>query len=96
MIGLLSALFTQQFKTQYTVTQEQNVTFIGGYSQVRKFGLHKSENEFGLHKSEKMIHICCMARSLRSLRQVATLRHGHMARRFAPAFKALEYVNIAD
>ena len=32
----------------------------------------------------------CMARSLRSLRQVATLRHGHMARRFAPAFRALE------
>ena len=31
-----------------------------------------------------------MARSLRSLRQVATLRHGHMARRFAPAFRALE------
>ena len=30
-----------------------------------------------------------MARSLRSLRQVATLRHGHMARRFAPAFRAL-------
>ena len=26
---------------------------------------------------------CCMARSLRSLRQVATLRHGHMARRSA-------------
>ena len=26
-----------------------------------------------------------MARSLRSLRQVATLKHGHMARRFAPA-----------
>ena len=31
----------------------------------------------------------CMARSLRSLRQVATLRHGHMALRFAPAFRAL-------
>ena len=30
-----------------------------------------------------------MARSLRSLRQVATLRHVHMARRFAPAFRAL-------
>ena len=30
-----------------------------------------------------------MARSLRSLRQVATLRHGHLARRFAPAFRAL-------
>ena len=30
-----------------------------------------------------------MARSLRSLRQVATLMHGHMARRFAPAFRAL-------
>ena len=29
-----------------------------------------------------------MARSLRSLRQVATLRHGHMAR-LAPAFRAL-------
>ena len=27
--------------------------------------------------------ICCMARSLRFLRQVATLRHGHMARRSA-------------
>ena len=27
--------------------------------------------------------------SLRSLRQVATLRHGHMARRSAPAFRAL-------
>ena len=27
--------------------------------------------------------ICCMARSLRSLRQVATLRHGHMERRSA-------------
>ena len=27
--------------------------------------------------------ICCMARSLRSLRQVATLRHGRMARRSA-------------
>ena len=27
--------------------------------------------------------LCCMARSLRSLRQVATLRHGHMARRSA-------------
>ena len=37
----------------------------------------------------------CMARSLCSLRQVATLRHGHMARRFAPAFRALD-VNIAD
>ena len=32
---------------------------------------------------------CCMVRSLRSLRQVATLRHSQMARRFAPAFKAL-------
>ena len=42
------------------------------------------------------VHICCMARSLRSLRQVATLRHGHMARRFAPAFRALGYVNIAE
>ena len=30
-----------------------------------------------------------MTRSLRSLRQVATLRHGHIARRFAPAFKAV-------
>ena len=30
-----------------------------------------------------------MARSLRSLSQVATLRHGHLARRFAPAFRAL-------
>ena len=30
-----------------------------------------------------------MARSLRSLRQVATLRHCQMARRFAPAFRAL-------
>ena len=29
------------------------------------------------------LNICCMARSLRSLRQVATLRHGHMARRSA-------------
>ena len=29
--------------------------------------------------------ICCMARSLRSLGQVATLRHGHMARRSAGA-----------
>ena len=29
------------------------------------------------------VHICCTARSLRSLRQVATLRHGHMARRSA-------------
>ena len=29
------------------------------------------------------VHICCMAQSLRSLRQVATLRHGRMARRFA-------------
>ena len=27
--------------------------------------------------------ICCMARSIRSLRQVATLRHGHMAHRSA-------------
>ena len=36
--------------------------------------------------------ICCMARSLRSLRQVATLRHAiwHVAPlRFAPAFRAL-------
>ena len=32
---------------------------------------------------------CCMARSLRSLRKIATSRHGHMARRFAPAFRAL-------
>ena len=30
-----------------------------------------------------------MAQSLRSLRQVATLRHGHMARRFAPALRTL-------
>ena len=30
-----------------------------------------------------------MARSLRSLRQVTTLRHGHMARRSALAFRAL-------
>ena len=29
------------------------------------------------------LNICCMARSLGSLRQVATLRHGHMARRSA-------------
>ena len=35
------------------------------------------------------VHIFCMARLLRSLRQVATLRHGHMARRFAPVFRAL-------
>ena len=27
--------------------------------------------------------VCCMARSLRSIRQVATLRHGNMARRSA-------------
>ena len=61
----------------------------GLHKSENKFGLHKSENEFGLHKSEKMLHICCMARSLRSLRQVATLRQGQMARRFAPAFRAL-------
>ena len=30
-----------------------------------------------------------MARLPRSIRQVATLRHGHMARRFAPAFRSL-------
>ena len=60
----------------------------GLHKSENEFGLHKSENEFGLHKSEKMLHICCMARLLRSLRQVATLRHGHMARRFAPAFRA--------
>ena len=36
----------------------------------------------------EVYRICCMARLLRSLRQVATLRHGHMARRFAPAFRA--------
>ena len=55
----------------------------GLHKSENKFELHKSENEFGLLKSEKMLHICCMARSLRSLRQVATLRHGHMARRSA-------------
>ena len=35
------------------------------------------------------VHICCLARSFHSLRQEATLRHGHMARRFALAFRAL-------
>ena len=40
-------------------------------------------------RSPEFHRICYMARSLRSLRQVATLRHGHMARRFAPAFTAL-------
>ena len=44
------------------------------------------------------VHICCMARSLRSLRQVATLRHGHMARRFASLLHLghFGYVNTAD
>ena len=32
---------------------------------------------------EEVVNICCMALSLRSRRQVATLRHGHMARRSA-------------
>ena len=38
---------------------------------------------------EEVSLFCCMARSLRSLRLVATLRHGHKARRLAPAFRAL-------
>ena len=38
---------------------------------------------------EVIIFVVRMARSLRSLRQVATLRHGQMARRFAPAVRAL-------
>ena len=33
---------------------------------------------------DEYYRICCMARSLRSLRQVATLRNDHMARRSAP------------
>ena len=55
----------------------------GLHKSENEFGLHKSENEFRLHKSENTYHICCMVRSLRSLRQVATLRHGHVARRSA-------------
>ena len=34
------------------------------------------------------VHICCMAQSLRSIRHVATLRHGPMVCCFAPAFRA--------
>ena len=41
-----------------------------------------------LHLFEE-VHISCMVRSLHSLRQVVTLRHGHMARRFSPAFRTL-------
>ena len=58
-----------------------------------RWGVTKQNMELDLFHE---VNICCMARSLRSLRQVATLRHGHMARRFA-AFRALGvYVNIAD
>ena len=37
------------------------------------------------------VHICCMARSLRSLRKVAKL-----SSKFAPAFRALGVCEIAD
>ena len=37
----------------------------------------------------KMLAYLLYGSVARSLRQVATLRHGHMARRFAPAFRAL-------
>ena len=44
--------------------------------------------------------ICCMARSLRSLRQVATLRHGLMTRRSASFRSCIQgtrgYVNFSD
>ena len=38
---------------------------------------------------KRPVPICCLAQSLRSLRQVSKLRHGRMARRFAPVFRAL-------
>ena len=49
----------------------------------------------------ELYRICCMARSLPSLRQVATLRHGYMARRSASLRSCIQgtrgmYMNISD
>ena len=50
---------------------------------------HNSLKTAKLFKSRRKLrnvhHVCCMARSMRSLCQVATMRHG----RFAPPFRAL-------
>ena len=61
--------------------------FLAGRTEVEPFdqiaGIEWNAVEF--------YRICFMARSLRSLRQVATLRHGHLARRSAPLRFALEF-----
>ena len=55
-----------------------------------EFSLSQKKQKYSSRRKMKVFtnpkntwHICCMARLLRSLRQVATLRHGHMARRSA-------------
>ena len=40
--------------------------------------------------------VCCMARLLRSLRQVATLRHGHMARRSASLRSCIQALGVCE
>ena len=61
------------------VSQSQKKT--KGFTWPKKQEVYLAEKSFHLAKK---LAICCMARSLRSLHQVAkvaTLRHGHMARR---------------
>ena len=80
----------------FLVTRELSLanSKTGGYSQVQKqICVAQVRKQIWVAQVRKRIwvaqvrkntyHVCCMARSLRSLRQVATLRHGHMARRSA-------------
>ena len=56
---------------------------LGCTSPKLNLGYTSPKINLGCTRPKNTYHICCMARSLRSLRQVATLRHGHMARRSA-------------
>ena len=47
-------------------------------------------------KTVEFYCICCMARSLRSLRQVATLRRGHMARRSASLRSCIQVLGVCE
>ena len=58
--------------------------YIGRIFLVERTEVEPFDRIAGIERNAvEFYRICCMARSLRSLRQVATLRHDHMARRSA-------------
>ena len=85
-------LFPLMFPSCLLVEQEQRPSGNGDREAivVERTEVEPFDRITGIERNAvEFYRICCMAWSLRSLRQVATLRHGQMARRFAPAFRAL-------